>query len=237
MPRYPARVPLRSSAEAGGVAAVDRALLLLSAFRAGDGGLGLAALAQRTGLVKSTALRLLASLAHAGFVQRSEGGLYSPGPELVRLGSLAATASPLEPIVVPALRKLVARTRETAAFHVRRDDLRVCLYRVDSPQLLRDHGRVGDVFPLDRGAGGRVLSAFSGAKGAIYERIRREGFAALRGDRVADIAGISAPVFGAQGELVGAVTLTLPTHRYRERLVAPVRAAARELTRSLGGEA
>ena len=136
---------------------------------------------------------------------------------------------------MPALRRLVARTKETAAFHVRRDDLRVCLYRVDSPQLLRDHGRVGDVFPLDRGAGGRVLSAFSGAKGAVYERIRRDGYAALRGDRVPDIAGISAPVFGAQGELVGAVTLTLPTHRYKESFVGPVREAARAVTARMGG--
>jgi hypothetical protein len=32
MPRYPVKMPLNSSSEAGGVAAVDRALSLLSAF-------------------------------------------------------------------------------------------------------------------------------------------------------------------------------------------------------------
>jgi DNA-binding IclR family transcriptional regulator len=235
MPRYPARAPARSSAEAGGVAAVDRALLVLTAFRAGDRELSLAALAERSGLVKSTALRLLASLAHFGFIRRSEAGLYSLGPEIARLAGLAAVSLPLEAAVMPALERLVAKTRETAAFHVRRDDMRVCLYRVDSPQVLRDHGRVGDLFPLERGAGGRVLSAFSGAKGAVYERIRRDGYAALRGDRVPDIAGISAPVFGAQGELAGAITLTLPTHRYQEKFIGPVREAAASVTRRLGG--
>jgi DNA-binding IclR family transcriptional regulator len=237
MPRYPTRVPARSSAEAGGVAAVDRALMLLCAFRDGDRELTLAALAERTQLVKSTVLRLLASLAHFGFIRRSAAGLYSLGPEIARLNGLVASSFSLEAEVMPSLEKLVARTRETAAFHVRRDDRRVCLYRVDSPQVLRDHGRVGDIFPLDRGAGGRVLLAFSGAKGAVYEKVRREGHAALVGDRVPDIAGISAPVFGAGGELVGAITLSLPTHRYKKNFIGPVRAAAATVTARLGGPA
>jgi hypothetical protein len=47
MPRYPAQAPRNSSAEAGGVAAVDRALLLLTAFRARDRSLSLAELVER----------------------------------------------------------------------------------------------------------------------------------------------------------------------------------------------
>jgi DNA-binding IclR family transcriptional regulator len=235
MPRHPARALARSSAEAGGVAAVDRALTLLSAFREGDRELTLAELAARTQLVKSTALRLLASLVHFGFVRRSESGLYAVGPEVARLHGVVPASPSLEAEVMPALERLVARTKETAAFHVRRDDRRVCLYRVDSPQVLRDHGRVGDVLPLDRGSGGRVLLAFSGAKGAAYDRIRKAGYAALVGDRVPDIAGISAPVFGTGGELVGAITLTLPKHRYSEKFIPAVRQAAAEVTARLGG--
>ena len=235
MSRYPTRAPARSSSETGGVAAVDRALMLLSAFRPGDRELTLAALAQRTGLVKSTALRLLASLVHAGFVRRSPAGLYAPGPEIARLNGLFPSSFTLEAEVVPVLERLVARTKETAAYHVRRDDKRLCLYRVDSPQVLRDHGRVGDLFPLDRGAGGRVLLAFEGARGAVYGKIRRDGYAALVGDRVPDIAGISAPVFGPDAKVIGAITLTLPAPRYKEKFVAAVRSAAKILTGKLGG--
>jgi DNA-binding IclR family transcriptional regulator len=235
MSRYPARAPSRSSSAAGGVAAVDRALMILSAFRPGDKELTLAALAERTRLVKSTALRLLASLVHSGFVRRSASGLYGLGPEIARLNSLFSPSFTLEAEVTPILQKLVAKTRETAAYHVRRDDKRLCLYRVDSPQVLREHGRVGDLFPLERGAGGRVLLAFEGARGAVFDRIRRQGHAALVGDRVPDIAGISAPVFGPDGKLVGAITLTLPAHRYQEKFVAAVVAAAKTLTAKLGG--
>jgi len=52
MSRYPARAPSRSSSAAGGVAAVDRALMILSAFRPGDKELTLAALAERTRLAQ-----------------------------------------------------------------------------------------------------------------------------------------------------------------------------------------
>ena len=51
-----------------GVAAVDRALSVLSAFRAGDEAVPLAELAERTGLVKSTIMRLAVSLEAHGFL-------------------------------------------------------------------------------------------------------------------------------------------------------------------------
>jgi len=234
MPRYPAAPPARSSAEAGGVAAVDRALGLLAAFREGDRSLGLAELATRAGLVKSTTLRLLASLTHFGLLQRLPDGTYALGPEVARLQSIYTASFSLEAVVMPVLRELVRRTRESGVYHVPQAGARLCLYRVDSPQPIRDHVQVGELVPIDRGAGGRVLSAFSGAKGAIYDRIRKLGYAALVGDRSPELAGIAAPVFKAGGELAAAVTLTMPATRYREDHVDPVREAAREISAKLG---
>src|SRR5205809_471276 len=169
MPRYPSKAPQRASLD--GVAAVDRALSLLGAWREGDRSPTLSDLAARTGLVKSTALRLLASLAHFRLVQRDEEGRYTLGPEIARLQSIYTRSFSLDSIVMPELRALVDRTRESAVYHVRQGDLRLVLYRVDSPQPIRDHVTVGDVMPLDRGAGGRVLTAFEGAEGSLYDRI------------------------------------------------------------------
>lgn len=217
----------------GGAAAVDRALTLLSAFQNGDKTLGLAELAQRTGLYKSTALRLLASLEHSRCLRRSGDGRWTLGPELARLGALHAAAFSLEALVLPALRALVAATAESAAFHVRQGEQRVCLHRVDSPQLLRDHIRAGDVLPLSRGSGGRVLLAFSGQRGKLYEQIRHDGVVELAGDRVAGLVGISAPVFGPAQVLVGALTLTVPAERRRASFAATVRRAAAALSAEL----
>jgi len=238
MPRKAAQPSLADhQAAPGGAAAVDRALSLLAAFRAGDGALGLAELAARTRLYKSTALRLLASLEHARLLQRGDDGRWSLGAEVARLNSVYAASFSLETVLLPVMRELVAATRESVAFHVRQGEQRLCLYRVDSPQLLRDHIRAGDVLPLDRGAGGRVLLAFGGAKGRLYEQIRRDGLAVLTGDRVPDLTGISAPVFDAGGGLVGALTLTLPAQRMQPAFTSALRESARRLTRQLGGQA
>ena len=117
---------------------------------------------------------------------------------------------------------------------MRQGEQRLCLYRVDSPQIVRDHIRAGDMLPLKRGAGGRVLLAFAGARGALYEQIRRDGVIVLGGDRVPELTGISAPVFGGEGALVGALTLTLPTPRLKPEFAPLVRDAARRLSLRLG---
>lgn len=237
MPRKSATPSLadRNAAE-GGVAAVDRALSVLNAFSASTPVLGLAEIASLTEMHKSTVLRLLASLEHAYLVHRQADGRYALGAGIARLHQIYAASFSLESVVMPALRELVAQTRESAAFHVRQGDRRLCLHRVDSPRPVRDHIRAGDLLPLNRGAGGRVLTAFSGAPGPVYARIRREQVAVLVGDRIPEIAGVAAPVFGPGGELMGALTLTMPADRFDAHYDKPVMRAARKLTAMLGGE-
>lgn len=225
------------NAAAGGVAAVDRALSLLAAYRDGDATLGLAELAGRTGLYKSTALRLLASLEHAALVHKLDDGRYAIGAEVARLNGIYAASFSLDRVVLPVLKALVAATGESAAYHVRQGDSRLCLYRIDSPHPVRDHIRAGDVLPLGRGTGGRVLTAFDPplARAAhsrdrkLLALVREQGYCAATGDRLAGVAGISAPVFHADDTLAAALTLTMPSHRYDARYVKPVLEAARRL--------
>lgn len=229
------------NAAPGGAAAVDRALSLMSAFEAGDDALTLAQLAQRTQLYKSTVLRLLASLEHARFIRRLDDGRYALGAEIARLHGLYAESFSLDRIVPPVLRDLVAATGESAAYHVRQHQgdrrVRLCLFRVDSPHMVRDHVRAGDLLPVDRGAGARILIAYGPraewpaepAERQIYETILKQGYWAAVGDRTAELGGISAPVLHADGTLAGAVTLTMPAHRYDEAFIAPVREAAERL--------
>ncbi len=235
MPRYPVRTPDATQVAEGGVAAVDRALAVLTAFRESDSGLTLSELAERVQLVPSTVLRLLASLAHAGFVQRRADGRYALGPAAAQLHRVYAASFNLQELVMPALHALVQVTRESASFHVRQGDHRLVLYRVNSPQPLSDQSRAGDLLPLERGSGGHVLLAFGGEPGAFYDRIRAAGYMASPvSDRSAELAGISAPVFDGQHTLSGALTLTMPAQRYREEHIAKLRAAADRLSKALG---
>lgn len=236
-----------ANAAAGGTAAVDRALTLLGAFRAGDATLSLAELAERTQLHKSTALRLLASLEHSNLLQRLDDGRYALGGEVARLHGIYAASFSLDRVVMPVLRQLVGATGESAAYHVRQgqapNQTRLCLYRVDSPHPVRDHIRAGDVLPLHQGTGGRVLSAFGAGDESrkptpsdkrVWARIRADGFMTAVGDRLAEVAGVSAPVFHMDGSIAAALTLTMPAHRFDERHVGKVLAAARQLSGRVG---
>ncbi len=235
MPKKSSLVSLANEQAApGGVAAVDRAISLLAAFGPGDKALTVTELADRTRLYKSTVLRLLASLAHGKLMQRTAEGLWSLGPEVARLAAVYSASFSLEDVVMPEMHALVQRTRESVAFHVRQGEQRLVLFRVDSPQLLRDHVRTGDLLPLDRGAGGRVLTAFAGAKGKLYDQVRRDGYVVVTGDRVPGLVGVSAPVWNAAHELVGALTLTAPEPRMQPAFVDELRQSAARLTQALG---
>jgi DNA-binding IclR family transcriptional regulator len=236
MPRRSALPALADqNAAEGGIATLDRALSLLGAFTASTPVLGLAELSERTQIYKSTVLRMLASLEHANLVHRQPGGRYALGVEVKRLHQVFESSFSLESVVMPVLQELVDKTKESAAFYVRQGDQRLCLYRVHSPRPVRDHMQPGDLLPLDRGAGGRILMAYAGAKGAVYSKIRREQCVVLVGDRVPELAGIGTPVFDASGAMVGAITLTMPAERLNRDDAQFVRVAARHMTTMLGG--
>lgn len=221
----------------GGAAAVDRALSVLNAFSVAEPELTLANIAEKTRLYKSTILRLLASLEHASLVQRNGEGRYTLGPAVARMYETYSASYSIEAAILPAMRQLVDRTRESASFHVRQGNERLCLCRIDSPHPIRDHIKAGDVLPLDRGVGGRILMAFGGAPGEMYDRIREEKIVSMVGDRFEGVAGISAPVFGAGAKLVGAITLTMPSERFNLEFEAAVRDTAALMSLALGAPA
>jgi DNA-binding IclR family transcriptional regulator len=229
------------SASPDGVAALDRAFAILFAFRPDDKGLSLAELASRTGLYKSTILRLIASLTHHRMLLRSDDGRYLIGPAALQLGALYQRGLQLADVVLPLMRALRDECNESVSFYVRRQDLRVCLHRVDTTHAIRDHVREGDVLPIDKGSGGRLLSAFSGAQGKPYEQIRRDGYYISIGERDSETAGISTPVFSAAQPLAGAFTLAGPRPRVDEALLKGMRrsmlAASIEASELLGGDA
>lgn len=233
------RNPIRT--ESDGVAAVDRALSILGAFRPGDVALPLYEISRRCNLYKSTVLRIAQSLLRGNYLQRREDGAYQIGPAPLILGALYQHSAKLGDLLLPLMRELVDQTGESMSVYIRNGDVRICLHRVDSKHAVRDNVREGDVLPLERGAGGRILLAFSGAKGEPYETIRTEYCYTSVGERDADTAGISVPFFGPGQALIGAMSLTGPRSRIDETFIANARVqlfrAAARATFSLGGDA
>jgi DNA-binding IclR family transcriptional regulator len=223
-----------------GVAAVERALELLTAFRPGDDALGLVELAGRTGLIKSTILRLAVSLERFNLLVRMPDGRYQLGSEVVRLNSVYQGAINLERHIQPVLAQLAAQTQETATFYVRHgEDERMCLFRVNSPNTLRLDVQPGQSRPMDGAASAELLRLFEhwpAEKPPIPDLPLYTS-----GATTPHVASVSVPVLGHGDRLVGALSLAGPSARLNEERAREVALqllqAGLTLSRRLGSAA
>jgi DNA-binding IclR family transcriptional regulator len=225
----------------GGVDAVDRALAILATFDIGHERQTLGDLAARTGLYKSTILRLARSLEVAGFLHREEGGAFVLGAEPLRLAAVYRRVPALESRVRPILQALRDQTGESASFFRREGDRRQCLYREETRRAIRDQFMEGDMLTLDLDASGRVLTAFGAPLLSASERAQLYAqlpFASF-GESDPETAAMAAPVFSSDG-LAGALTISGPRTRLtpdRAAEIGPLIVAKAEALSTLLGAA
>lgn len=221
------------------VSGVTRALQLLEAFEMREEKVGLTELTRRVRMSKTTGLRLLRTLEQSGYVVQLEDGDWRLAHAAGRLGAHYQSSFDADGVVESMLLALSQATGESAAFYVREGNSRTCLARVEGPQSLRHRACPGTLLPLDRGAPGRVILAFSGEPGQLYEDIREKGFHFSVGEREENVATVSAPVFGLRKALRGSVCVSGPADRLPEakllELATTVTSAARDLSHALGG--
>lgn len=210
------------------VAAVERALSILGCFGEGSTALSLRDLAEKTGLYKSTILRLAGTLEQQGYLRRLPDGTFRLGAELWRLGTLYARDFNLSDHIRPVLRDLVAATGESASFYIRDGDRRICLFRENSTQAARHHLDEGTSLPMGTGAAGHLLEAFTDPTGGKSGAVLADGHSVSVGERDPDTAAIAVPVHAADGRFLGALAVSGLTHRFTE----PKRSQAIELARS-----
>ena len=222
----------------GGVAAVDRALSILDALT--DEKTSLAELSKRTGLYKSTLLRLAKSLEKFGYVLRSEDGGYRLGSKVLYLGSLYQKHFKTSEVVPPVMRRMADELHEGISYYIADGEHRVVLHRIDATRAVRDSVHEGDRFPLTNGAAGHVLRAFNGVRGERFDQIREAMYAASYGERDPETAAVACPVFGHGGRIVGALSVSGPRYRIEalgeQRIVPVLFTYAHLLTRTFGGD-
>ena len=117
---------------------------------------------------------------------------------------------------------------------MRRGDQRQCLFPCRTPHLLRLHVREGDMLPMDASATAQVLRVFGPRPLPAYA-LTLELPVYTVGVTVPDTASLATPVFGADAELLGALTISAPLSRLTpervEGMKEPLNTAAGELAR------
>jgi len=222
-----------------GVVAVRRALRILEAFGIDDPSLTLAELSRRTGFHRSTVLRLARTLALDDYMAQRPDGTWRLARAAGWLGACYQATFNVHDIVEPVLRELTISTGESAAFYVREGNQRICVVRVEGPKAIRHHVRIGAGLPLNLGSPGRTILAFSGEAGEPYESARRQGYMMSLGERDPEVSSISAPIYGSNWALLGAVCISGPISRLTEAVLLQhkdaVLSAAERVSRAMMG--
>src|SRR5579871_1699452 len=236
---------------------VARAMAALDALAASERGLRVGELARRIDVNASTASRLLATLELGGYVERTPAGPYRLGLKLVALSDRVLAQLDVRERARPWLTWLVEQTGETATLSVPGEGQAITVDFVPSPSSVASMAHVGRPSVLHATATGKVMLAFGGAPvpatlapytgrtitdpaalASELRAVRESGLARAAGEREPDLAALAAPVLGRGGALAAILGLQGPAVRVRvAALREPLRRAAEELTRSLGGPA
>jgi DNA-binding IclR family transcriptional regulator len=196
-------------------------------------------------LSKATVHRLLAALAHRGFViQDPSSGHYMLGPGLLAAADSAIQSfSGLGVVARPYVERLREASDETVALHIRVGSLRICIAELPSRQPMRFTCGVGETSPIHAGSAGKLLLAYADeeTKSLVIDqsplehvaertitdrdelraelaRIQSRGWAHSRGERNPGAAGLSAPVFYGSEHIAAAVSVFGPEQRLTPRI-------------------
>lgn len=224
---------------------VSKALLLIDAFLEGGHTLGVTELAQRTGLPKSTAFRILAQLTASGFVVRN-GNSYRLSVRMFELGNRYIHCRPegLKDIASPLLGDLFLQSGYMSTLAVLDDTDVVILDRLRSsrgplsptvvggrrPALATDLGKAMAAFS-DSDLQDRIINAnthrftphtitHAGRLKQQLLQIRETSIAYDLEESIVGMAGVAAPVL-VNNRAIAAVSVSGPANRVNLEELAP----------------
>ena len=245
------------------ITALQRGLRLLHLFSESPRGLTAKQVAALSGLPVSTVHRFLANLVTAGFLNRDGEGTHHLGIACFSIGQAAVGQLDIRRLSLPYLRELNQQTRETIHLTVRHGLSAVYVEKLDSPEPVRIHSRIGAAVPLHCTAVGKVMLAYMSPEeqdrtisqidlkrqtpnsvGNVQElktelyRVRKNGYACDLEEHELHIRCVAAPIWDHTGSVQSSVSITAPTLRMpvtRLRQLAPlIQAAGLNISTELG---
>ena len=245
------------------ITAVQRGLRLLRIFSESPYGLTAKHVAGRSRLPVSTVHRFLANLEGAGFLNCSGDGVYHLGIACFAIGQAALGQLDIRRVSLPYLQELNRQTRETIHLTVRHGLSAVYVEKLDSPEQLRIHSRIGAAVPLYCTAVGKIMLAYMPEEerqqalpqlglqrltpntvGNLQEleaelyRVRKNGYACDLEENELHIRCVAAPIWDHAGGVNASLSITAPVVRMavtRLRQLAPlIQTAGLQISRELG---
>jgi len=248
--------------DAGLIRSVDRAVAILDVLAVGGWKAG-AEVARELGVHRSTALRLLATLERHRLVERDQRtAKYRLGGRLVQLASAVRGEADLKAVARPVCAALARQVGETVTLDVLDGDEIVPVEQASGSTSVVSVSWLGTRSPAHCAASGKVILAFGPeavrsrflagplerrTSRTIVDRAQLEsqldsalsaGYASTTEELEVGLSAIAAPVRAPGGDVVAALDVSGPAHRFGDdsvrEMVARTREAADELSRRLG---
>jgi|tagenome__1003787_1003787.scaffolds.fasta_scaffold20905073_1 DNA-binding IclR family transcriptional regulator len=235
---------------------VTRVDTVLGAFDADHNSLSLGGIVARTGLPKTTVLRLVGQLVKLGWMDRDHDR-YVLGTRPFELSCLAWTGAVLRELAQPFLQDLYEATHETVHLAVLHDRSVLYLDKIAGHRRVAVPSRVGGRMPTHCTALGKVLLAHAPAtlEKVVADRLEartpmtivspgqlrseiaqvsEEGVGFDREETVPGVSCVAVPIFGPDRACLAAVSVTGPTNRLPLiRLSSAIRTTATGVSRAL----
>ncbi|MEP1613156.1 MAG: IclR family transcriptional regulator [Roseobacter sp.] len=212
---------------------LSKGLLILETLVEAQDGKGVTELSKELGLTKSNTFRLLQTLTSLGYVQHKPDKTYAATLKTWRVGRTSVENLNLRAIVGPELSYLAQETGETVYLGVRENLNVVYIDKVDGQKPIRSWNTIGGTAPLHCvGTGKAILAAeFEGLRekisGSLTPHTDRtltdmaalevdvaqtltRGFAFDTGEFRTRILSFGAAITLSNGEVVGALGISLP---------------------------
>ncbi len=217
-----------------GTAAVDRGADLLVRVLESEHPVALSELAEASGIPKSTASRLISALERRGLVEQDgERGRLRPGPAILRVAERSMVERNVVELARPTLDVLAEASGETINLALPTPTGVEHVAQVDSRHFLGTGQWLGRTIDYHCTAVGKVFMAFgrhavpagplrrytpatiTDPKELATElaRVRRKEFATIIEELEPGLTAIAAPVRGAGGDVVAALSITGPSLR------------------------
>lgn len=256
--------PMTPARQHSTLSSVRNAARLLKEFSPGTRELGVTELARRLGIGKSTAHRLLHTLAEERLLERDpDTGSYRLGLAMYELGASAAMNTNLHEASTPVMDDLRNATRETVQVAVLDGREVVYVERRESPHTLRLFGRIGHRNDAHCTSTGKVLLAALSPEEleavmlewelprqtpytitdpqvllAQLDEVRRRGWASQFNETEMGAGAVAAPIRNGLGHVVASLSVAGPTQRLQgdslQRMSRLTVEAALAISRRLG---
>ncbi|MCB1338948.1 MAG: IclR family transcriptional regulator [Maritimibacter sp.] len=244
---------------------ITKALEMLNYFSRSAPELGLSEFVRLSGRDKATVHRHLVELAENGFLeQHPDSRAYRLGPAILRLATVRETTAPTRAVVLPLIAALADEVGELVHFSLIQGELLSPVAHVEPGRHgTQVHFDPSEMLPLHATASGLAVLAF-GPRGlrdrvlagplaahasatvtdgadlaALVARVRQAGIARAEKSFDDEVTSQAAPVFGADGVAIGAVSIAVPLGRASDEkcahYAAALRAGAARITEALGG--